>query len=176
MKTTVTKAWLIFVILPVISVFILPVQNSAGSPGILTVTNLNVGPGTNVQFELDGPGAPGVDYSQIVATNSVTINDANLVLMLTPGFTSPAGTMFEIINNQSANPVAGTGFFGLPQGSIFSVSGDFFEITYQGGTGNDIVLTAVAAPVPDSGSTFGLLAIALAALVGTNRLRSLRFA
>jgi fibronectin-binding autotransporter adhesin len=155
---------------------ILLVQHSVlASPGILTTPDLNVTSGANLEFELDGPGTPGIDYSQIVVTNSVAINDANLVLLLV-GFTSTPGDMFEIINNQGPNPVAGTGFLGLPQGSIFSVSGDFFQISYKGGDGNDVVLTSRAAGVPDSDSTFTLLSLSLAALFSIARFYSLRFA
>ena len=175
MKTTVMKARLLFAILSVISVFLLPVQNSSGTPGILMVTDLNAGPGTNLQFEIDGPGGPGVGFSQIIATNSVTINNANLVLLM--GFTPMPGTMFEIINNQGSGPVMGTGFLGLGEGSIFTASGDTFQITYAGGTGNDVVLTAEAPTVvPDSGSTLGLLIVSLLPLFGVNRFRARQLA
>jgi hypothetical protein len=78
-----------------------------------------VGPGSNLLFTLNGPVA-GTQYNQVIATQSVTINDANLVLTL--GFTPISGTMFEIINNQASGPVSGTGSHGLPQGSIFVVA------------------------------------------------------
>jgi len=153
-------------ILSVFSVLILLVQNSALATGIITVNNLNVGPGSNLLFTLNGPVA-GTQYDQIIATQSVTINDANLVLTL--GFTPIAGTTFEIIDNQGSGPVSGTGFHGLPQGSIFAVSGDLFQISYQDGNGNDVVLTARAASVPDSGTSWMLLCASVAAMIALRR-------
>jgi hypothetical protein len=154
-------------ILSVFSVLILLVQNSALATGIITVNNLNVRPGSNLLFTLNGPVA-GTQYDQIIATQSVTIDDANLVLTL--GFTPISGTTFEIINNQASGPVSGTGFHGLPQGSIFAVSGDLFQISYQGGDGNDVVLTAQApASVGDSGTTWMLLCASVAAMIALRR-------
>ena len=143
------------------SVLILLVQNSAVATGTLTVPDLNLGPGTNLLITLNGPVA-GTQFDQIIATNSVTINDANLVL--TVGFTPIAGTTFEIINNEGS-AVSGTGFHGLPEASTFAVSGDLFQISYVGGTGNDVVLTAEGpANVPDSGATWTLLCASLVAM------------
>ncbi len=47
-----------------------------------------------------------------------------------------------IISNNSGSPVTGT-FNGLPQGSTFQIGVDTFQINYQGGSGNDVVLTFV---------------------------------
>ena len=150
-------------ILPLLSVLILLVQHSAVATGILTVMDLNVGPGSNLLFTLNGPVA-GTQFDQIIATNSVTINNANLVL--TVGFTPIAGTTFEIINNEGSGAVSGTGFLGLPEASMFAVSGDLFQISYVGGTGNDVVLTAEGpANVPDSGATWILLCASLVAMI-----------
>ncbi len=49
------------------------------------------------------------------------------------------GDQFTIIDNRSANPV-GTFFNGLPEGGL--TSDGFFTISYAGGDGNDVVLTA----------------------------------
>jgi hypothetical protein len=150
-------------ILPILSALLLLSQNSVLATGTITTSNVNFGPGSNALFTLNGRVA-GSQYDQIIATQSVTINDANLVL--TVGFTPTVGTMFEIINNQGSGAVSGTGFSGLTEGAIFSVSGDFFQITYQGGTGNDVVLTAEAAPaVPDSGPTWMLFGTGIALLI-----------
>src|SRR5205085_700669 len=53
------------------------------------------------------------------------------------------GDHFIIVNNDDADPVSGT-FAGLPEGGVFSVGGAHFSITYQGGDGNDVVLTFLA--------------------------------
>jgi len=48
--------------------------------------------------------------------------------------------------------VAGN-FAGLPQGAVFQQGGTYLAITYHGGAGNDVVLTAVAPPTPTPSST-----------------------
>jgi autotransporter-associated beta strand protein len=51
------------------------------------------------------------------------------------------GTVFTVINNTSANPIAGR-FSNLPNGSTFTdANGTTFKASYFGGTGNDLTLT-----------------------------------
>jgi autotransporter-associated beta strand protein len=81
-------------------------------------------------------------YGQLVLTNTdakVLLADAELSLSLLPG--AALGTPLTIIDNQGEKPVQGS-FSGLPEGSTFEAVGRRFTITYQGGDGNDIVLTA----------------------------------
>ena len=52
------------------------------------------------------------------------------------------GTVFTVINNTSASPIAGR-FSNLANGSIFSSNGNNFKANYTGGTGNDLTLKAV---------------------------------
>jgi hypothetical protein len=56
--------------------------------------------------------------------------------------TLPVGTVFTVINNTSASPIAGT-FSNLPNGSIFTSNGNNFKVNYTGGTGNDLTLKVV---------------------------------
>ncbi|MEA2163511.1 MAG: hypothetical protein QOK37_1638 [Thermoanaerobaculia bacterium] len=59
-----------------------------------------------------------------------------------PRFPSGFG-VFKIIDNDGTDPVAGT-FAGLPEGAEFaSGNGQFFRISYVGGDGNDVTLTAL---------------------------------
>jgi len=50
------------------------------------------------------------------------------------------GTIFKIINNRSASPIAGT-FSNLPDGAAFITNGNTFKANYEGGDGNDLTLT-----------------------------------
>ena len=50
------------------------------------------------------------------------------------------GTVFTVINNTSANPIAGT-FIDLPDGFTFTSNGTTFKVSYEGGDGNDLTLT-----------------------------------
>ena len=52
------------------------------------------------------------------------------------------GTIFTAIINTSANPIAGT-FANLPEGSTFTAGRNNFQVSYSGGTGNDLTLTVV---------------------------------
>jgi autotransporter-associated beta strand protein len=52
------------------------------------------------------------------------------------------GTVFTAINNTSANPIGGT-FANLTDGSIFTAGLNNFQVSYEGGTGNDLTLTVV---------------------------------
>jgi len=62
-------------------------------------------------------------------------------LTLTPTFTPVTGNTFTIINNDGSDAVSGT-FKGLAEGASVTISGVSYTISYQGGTGNDVVLTA----------------------------------
>lgn len=57
----------------------------------------------------------------------------------TTGTLTP-GTIFTVINNTSANPIAGI-FSNLSNGSMLTSNGTNFLVKYNGGTGNDLTLT-----------------------------------
>ena len=62
-----------------------------------------------------------------------------LNVTLGTGFTPAVGNSFTII--QSPNAVSGS-FTSLPEGTIYSVNGQLFEVSYQN---DDVTLTCVAA-------------------------------
>ncbi|MCX6855302.1 MAG: cadherin-like beta sandwich domain-containing protein [Verrucomicrobia bacterium] len=65
---------------------------------------------------------------------------------VTLGFVPVAGQVLEMVDNTGFQPVTGT-FSSLPEGSLITATNGAtpyrFEISYRGGDGNDIVLTAV---------------------------------
>jgi autotransporter-associated beta strand protein len=76
-----------------------------------------------------------------IITNGVTVNNAVLAITdLGNDVFIPAGQHFVIIDNASDLPVAGA-FSGLPEGSVINKGKNSFIISYQGGTGNDIVVS-----------------------------------
>src|SRR5207247_810296 len=83
----------------------------------------------------------GSGYDQLNVTGSVNLGGATLSGTL--GFSPPNGTSFTIINNDGGDAVIGT-FAGLPEGSTVVLSGQSLQISYVGGTGNDVVLSVVA--------------------------------
>ena len=111
------------------------------SPGILTLNNLTMTNSANLFLELRGT-TPGTQHDQIVARSSVNISNATLTLAL--NYPPVNGDVLRLVDNQGANPILGT-FSGRPQGSIVTISGNQFVLSYTGGTGNDITLTATNA-------------------------------
>jgi hypothetical protein len=63
----------------------------------------------------------------------------------TLGYAPTVGASFLVLDNDGSDPIAGT-FAGLPEGKTFAVGGKYLKISYVGGTGNDVVLTAVVPP------------------------------
>jgi hypothetical protein len=91
-------------------------------------------------FEMDVEGvAAGTGYDQVIVTGTVTLG-GDLVLRM--AITPPFGQVFRLIDNDGADPVVGT-FTGLPEGAGISAGGHRFVISYIGGDGNDVTLTAV---------------------------------
>jgi hypothetical protein len=72
----------------------------------------------------------------------VSLDDSEAMLL------SQAG-----IDNNDDDAVTGT-FDGLPEGSQISFGGGTLYITYQGGDGNDVVLTTNVAPTADTGGPY----------------------
>lgn len=84
----------------------------------------------------------GTGYSQVQAAGPVTLGTGT-ELQLTLGFIPTVGSQFRIVDNSGSAAISGT-FDGLPEGSTFFRSGRPWSITYKGGTGNDVVVTALA--------------------------------
>jgi hypothetical protein len=114
------------------------------SPGVLHVDgNLTMASGAVFTSELDGP-IPGSSYDQLQVSGSVNLNGATLNLQ--PNFAASAGAAFIILVNNGPGAIAGT-FAGLPEGAVFQASGQYFSISYQGGSGNkNVVVTRVNSP------------------------------
>jgi hypothetical protein len=51
-----------------------------------------------------------------------------------------SGTVFTIISNTAATPIAGT-FSNLADGSTLLVGSNTYLVSYEGSTGNDLTLT-----------------------------------
>ena len=81
--------------------------------------------------------------SDSVVANGVTINSAALFDFTGVGHRRlPIGTIFRVIDNISVNPIAGT-FSNLPDQSTFIIKGNKYQVSYQGGDGNDLTLTVM---------------------------------
>ena len=114
------------------------------SPGILNCSNVALSFTTTFFVELNGTNA-GVDYDQLNVSGTVSVFSA--ALTGTVGFTPAVGDTFKIINNNGTNdPVIDTLTFmgsGVGNGDTISLGGFPFQLFYNGGDGNDVVLTRV---------------------------------
>lgn len=119
------------------------------SPGILNTGNLAFTGGTH-QVELGGTGSG--QFDQLNVTGTVSLGTATtLTTSLVNGFKPAGNDSFVIINNDGTDAVTGT-FSGLAEGATFTLDGTVFKISYVGGSGNDVVLTAQAVPTtPNTG-------------------------
>jgi autotransporter-associated beta strand protein len=114
--------------------------HGAGSPGALTIQSA-------LTFNSDATYKVGLNSSNTTAdevvANGVTINGGAQFSFSDLGSgTLAAGTVFTVINNTSASPIAGA-FSNLANGSVFASNGNNFKASYTGGTGNDLTLTVV---------------------------------
>jgi autotransporter-associated beta strand protein len=111
------------------------------SPGILTVGNFNRNSaGGTLQLELNGLAA-GTDYDRLSVRGLVDLT--GMTLQASVNFAPAISDQFMIIGNDLFDDITGE-FNGLPEGASVTFGDHVFQITYFGGTGNDVVLTKTA--------------------------------
>lgn len=137
------------------------------SVGMLSTSAVAFSMASIFAAEIDGSGCDLLDVF-----GPVSVDGATLHLSLLAGYVHHPGTVCTIINNDLDDAVAGT-FTGLPEGSTVTAGMHSFKISYIGGSGNDVTLTALAATasVPLL-STFGqVLFVGVIFFVGILSLR-----
>ena len=85
-------------------------------------------------------------YDRIKATNVVISPDASMNITL--GYVPTPGTSFSLIENLGG--VVQGQFNGLPEGAPITINGTTFVLSYAGGDGNDVTLTADGGVSPPS--------------------------
>jgi hypothetical protein len=114
--------------------------------GILGSTTVNGGfdlfAAGDVKIEIDGLSA-GIQHDQIIVNGAVALAGLLDINLLT--YVPSNGDQFTILLNDDVDAVSGT-FAGLAEGATFLEGATTFQITYAGGDGNDVVLTAVPEP------------------------------
>ncbi len=110
-------------------------QGSAVTSGSFTQTTTGT-----LQVRIAGT-TVGSGYDQLKTAGPVNLAGA-LDVIAAPGFA--VGTSFTLIDQTGAAPVAGT-FAGLAEGTAFYADSQWWRISYTGGTGNDVVVTRIAA-------------------------------
>jgi autotransporter-associated beta strand protein len=114
--------------------------HGAGKAGALTIQGLLTFNGAGVyEMQVNSSSA----MADEVAALGVVINSgAKFAFADIGNSTLPIGTVFTIINNTSATPIAGT-FSNLRDGTIFISNRNIYQVSYEGGDGNDLTLTVV---------------------------------
>jgi autotransporter-associated beta strand protein len=120
--------------------------------GLGSTGTLHVG---SVEFDYGAIYAPDIDppapvNDSIEVTGAVSLDNAKLSPNLIAPYTHTVGSIYTIIDNDGSDPVTGT-FNGLPEGADLNVGGNHFTVSYAGGDGNDVTLTAASAPPPSGG-------------------------
>lgn len=118
---------------------------TAAAPGTLHTGNLSLADAANgdqgvLAVRLNGTGAGAWD--QVAVTGTVDVTNATLDVVV--GFAPAVGDSWTIVANDGADAVAGNlrvGGVPVPQSGTFSAGGRTFQMNYQGGDGNDVVLT-----------------------------------
>ena len=105
-----------------------PLTLNAGSVLAIDIREATAGSGYD-QVRVSG----GVRLGGVTLGATLAVNASGLVL--------PGPRSFIIVDNDGSDPVTGT-FAGLPEGATFAAGAYSFQITYSGGTGNDVVLTS----------------------------------
>jgi autotransporter-associated beta strand protein len=127
-----------------------------GTNSVGTLTSGDVSLSTRQQLSLEINGAASGSYDQLVVHGTVDLDNPTLAVTL--GFVPAPGDAFAIIANDGTDAVTGTFHF-LPEGAAIRVAGHDLRISYAGGDGNDVVLTAAPAldtiRVWDGGGTDG---------------------
>jgi hypothetical protein len=86
---------------------------------------------------------PGIHYSQLSVKGAVTLASP---LILDMGFNPSPGMTFTLIDNDDTDPITVVPGPGLPPQSGFLVTdAGTMQVSYTGGSGNDLVVTCLAA-------------------------------
>ena len=119
------------------------------SSGLFTPGEGGSGAFTTTALALNAGGTLGISASG-GATTSVNAGSVTLGGALNFAYTGGAeayGTTYEVVNNTGAAAVSGT-FSNYAQGATLVSGGETFQVSYSGGTGNDVVLTDVTNTAP----------------------------
>lgn len=111
-------------------------------PGTLTI-NGNLTFNSDATYTCTFRAKPNRAKTDQVIANGVSINSGAMIELIghTRG-TLTQGMVLTLISNTSADPISGT-FSNLPDGSIVTIKGNTFLVSYSGGDGNDLTLTVV---------------------------------
>ena len=97
--------------------------------------------GGRMAFEIRrSPTVNGQTQLRVLGTVTLANPALEVRLPLNPAL---VGEQFILVENDGSDAVSGT-FAGLPEGAVFTADSESFRISYTGGDGNDVVVTAEA--------------------------------
>jgi len=142
--------------------------NAGGTAGVIGTLNItNANPATTAALTLTGTSVFSADMTN-VSGNADLVNitgKVDLGTTSTLDLTIPNGTVFSggqvytLIANDASDAIIGT-FANAPvSGNGYFIDGYGFVVNYAGGTGNDLVLTAIPEPSTWVAAALTLLAI-----------------
>ena len=114
--------------------------------------NLDLNAGDTLQIQIASLAA----LDNFVVNGTVALGGATLSTSLLGGFVPTVGDVFTIVTNDAADAVSGI-FAGLPEGSVIVLGSTRLKVSYIGGSGNDVTLTALPPPVAVSFSNGNLV-------------------
>jgi len=119
------------------------------SPGSLASAGLAMAFEATLFAEIEGPN-PITQYDRLEVDGPVGLNGATLGVSL--AYAPADGEEFTLIAQTGSEAVTGT-FANLPEGASLQLGPVNLNVTYQGGTGNDVVLVAGPPNTPTSTPT-----------------------
>ena len=113
---------------------------AARAPGFLTIQNtLTFAARARYNWNFNAE----ITQTDEVAADGVTIDPAALFSPIGRGSSPlPIGTVFTVIDNTAAVPISGS-FSNLPDEGTIMAGNNTLQADYQGGDGNDLILTVV---------------------------------
>ena len=115
--------------------------------GALTINgNLGFVSSSTLSANINGTTA-GTGHDQVVVKGTVNLTDSNLTLTRLGTYTPVAGSTYVLIDNDGSDAVTGT-FASFSEGTTIQADGWRWSVSYQGGDGNDVVLTALDGTAP----------------------------
>jgi len=115
------------------------------STGVLHAGAISLDSASTFTAQVNGT-TPGSGYDQLNVNGPVNLDSdhgAGATLSLSVGYASQVGDSYTLIH--STGGITGT-FASLPQGTIFTLGGNRFSISYTANGGTDVVVTRLANP------------------------------